>query len=310
MSMMYTRALYFRYPLMRGEDVLAVQSRLTRENAVSPGKADGLFGWKTDRAVRAFQQSKGLRVDGIVGPLTWRVLFKGVPGSAPEQKIGSVLDELKTLHGYRDSEVAWRLDKKGLYLKATGDGANGEIGYENTGGEPSTVRRVWERFGESVERWATGLGVPAELIVATICTETRGDPDAVREEPGYQSDERTPAKVSPGLMQTLISTARDVLGDDSIDRAWLLLPDNSIRAGTAYIAQQWMKTHFDPPKVACAYNAGGIYYNKSTNNRWRMRQYPINSSHHADRFTEWFNDCFRMFEADNVSPGSSFYALV
>ena len=152
--------------------------------------------------------------------------------------------------------------------------------------------------------------MPAELIIATICTESRGDPDAVREEPGYESDERTPYKVSPGLMQTLISTARSALGDDTIDREWLLRPDNSIRAGTAYIASQWKKTPFDPPKVACAYNAGGVYHNTSNANRWRMRQYPINTSHHADRYTKWFNDCFRMFKSDGVAPEGSFYRLL
>ena len=41
-------------------------------------------------------------------------------------------------------------------------------------------------------------------------------------------------------------------------RAWLLEPDNSIQAGTAYIASQSSKTDLDPPKVSCAYNAGGV----------------------------------------------------
>jgi soluble lytic murein transglycosylase-like protein len=168
------------------------------------------------------------------------------------------------------------------------------------------VRRVWQQFSGSITDWAHGFGVPAELIVATICTETRGDPAAVREEPGYVSDEQTPAKVSPGLMQTLISTARHTLGDDSIDRQWLLVPDNAIRAGTAYIAMQWKASHFDPPKVACAYNAGGIYYNASAENRWKLRQYPINTAEHADRFVKWFNECFLMFETDDVRPPVSF----
>jgi soluble lytic murein transglycosylase-like protein len=172
------------------------------------------------------------------------------------------------------------------------------------------VRNIWQRFNAPLGEWSQKFGVPVELIVATICTETRGDPDAVREEPGYESDDKTPNTVSPGLMQTLISTARQTLGNDSINREWLLKPENSIRAGTTYIASQWTLTNFDPPKVACAYNAGGIHYNQSDANRWKMRQYPINSSEHADRFEKWFNDCFLMFTKDNLSPHVSFYRML
>ena len=55
---------------------------------------------------------------------------------------------------------------------------------------------------------------------------------------------------------------------------------------------------------------GGLYYNPSTGNRWKMRQYPINSSQHADRFIKWFNDCDVMFKEDNLAPTPSFYRLL
>lgn len=298
--MTYSRALSYRFPLVRGEDVLAAQRRL-RDLGYAVGQIDGMFGDRTEAAMRAFQEAGGLKADGIVGPLTWSALFEATASDAAFEKVNAVLAELRQPHAYRDS-VAWSLALKGILI----DGREPET----FGGEPRTVRGVWGRFSASIEAWALKFGTPVELIVATICTETGGDPSSVREEPGYVSDTQTPGKVSPGLMQTLISTARGVLGDDAIDRGWLLAPDNSIRAGTACIASQWKVSHLDPPKVACAYNAGGIYYNASPENRWRMRQYPINTSAHADRFVKWLNECFLMFEQDNLTPELSFFRLI
>ena len=38
----------------------------------NPGTIDGVFGAQTEAAVRAFQQAKGITVDGVVGTITWR----------------------------------------------------------------------------------------------------------------------------------------------------------------------------------------------------------------------------------------------
>lgn len=50
-----------------------LQSALTARG-FNPGSADGIFGPRTDAAVRAFQQANGLAVDGIVGPKTMAAL--------------------------------------------------------------------------------------------------------------------------------------------------------------------------------------------------------------------------------------------
>jgi hypothetical protein len=84
----------------------------------------------------------------------------------------------------------------------------------------------------------------------------------------------------------------------------------SIEAGTSYILDQKNETGFDPPKVACAYNAGSIIRNEGTENRWKMKQYPIDSGRHADRFIKWFNDCFRYFRATGQKPVNSFCAAL
>ena len=54
----------------RGKDVQTLQRTLNRMNPFLGLQPDGSFGIKTDAAVRAFQRSKNLKPDGIVGPLT------------------------------------------------------------------------------------------------------------------------------------------------------------------------------------------------------------------------------------------------
>lgn len=56
----------------RGDAVKELQRRLTA--AGFPIAADGWFGPVTDKVVRAFQRSRKLLADGVVGPVTWRAL--------------------------------------------------------------------------------------------------------------------------------------------------------------------------------------------------------------------------------------------
>lgn len=55
----------------RGPDVLLVQQALRMDYSSGPGT----FGPKTEAAVKQFQGSVGLEVDGKVGPDTWKALF-------------------------------------------------------------------------------------------------------------------------------------------------------------------------------------------------------------------------------------------
>ncbi|PKD43748.1 peptidoglycan-binding domain-containing protein [Rhodohalobacter barkolensis] len=61
------RTLYFKYPMMSGDDVRQVQRILGVD-------VDGLFGPKTELAVRDFQAEMGLAIDGVVGPKTWQAI--------------------------------------------------------------------------------------------------------------------------------------------------------------------------------------------------------------------------------------------
>ncbi|HUS07149.1 MAG TPA: transglycosylase SLT domain-containing protein [Bryobacteraceae bacterium] len=148
-----------------------------------------------------------------------------------------------------------------------------------------------QNYGAAYAAASAEFKVPIELLIACSLTEAAVvDPEnCCRQEPGYISDEKSPDRVSAGFCQLLISTARDVMKDPKIDRKWLCSVSNSLRACAAYIKKQSGKTNFDPVCVACAYNSGGLYKNDNPKNRWRLRQYPIGTSHHADRFVENFN---------------------
>jgi peptidoglycan hydrolase-like protein with peptidoglycan-binding domain len=61
-------------------------------------KVDGIFGWQTESAVKAFQKGESLAPDGVVGPLTWQVLPDG--GLMPllaEGSTGDVVADLQTI---------------------------------------------------------------------------------------------------------------------------------------------------------------------------------------------------------------------
>ncbi len=66
--------------------VRALQRRLARAGD-SPGPIDGLFGPRTERAVRRFQASHGLRVDGIPGPVTFASLRRTNRSTRPSSRV-------------------------------------------------------------------------------------------------------------------------------------------------------------------------------------------------------------------------------
>jgi N-acetylmuramoyl-L-alanine amidase len=63
------RMLYFRQPMLRGDDVAELQRRL---NALGfdAGREDGILGEDTARAIFELQRNLGLAPDGICGPAT------------------------------------------------------------------------------------------------------------------------------------------------------------------------------------------------------------------------------------------------
>jgi len=309
------RNLAFRFPLLRGGDVRQAQQALRRAGLVLP--ADGIFGPGTRDAVLSFQRARGLVADGVIGPASWAALMAAAPPATTMPDWRAVLRpymaRLRAPHGAPVGGAArqWHLSETGIIVDGT----------QPRAGTP-TAARAWATHGLAMQRAAQAHNVPVELLLATACTESGGRADAVREEPGYLDDATTPHRVSPGLMQTLISTAREALADPKLDRARLLQPETSLAAGAAYIRRQALggrvPTGFDPPLVAIAYNAGSLRpaagppgsRSASAQNPWGLVQTRRGDHFHADAFCGFFNDALVVLGAVPPAPATPSFLLL
>jgi N-acetylmuramoyl-L-alanine amidase len=93
------RTLYHRAPMFRGDDVRELQRKLNALGFDS-AKEDGLYGPRTDAALRLFQRNVGDEPDGIVGPHTLSVLRRMRPLEAvPSRALVREREELKATRG-------------------------------------------------------------------------------------------------------------------------------------------------------------------------------------------------------------------
>lgn len=72
-------------------NITEIQTKL-QELGFNPGEIDGVWGRQTIAAVKLFQTTRGLKPDGVVGPLTARVLLgKGLVADPAEDKPEAVV---------------------------------------------------------------------------------------------------------------------------------------------------------------------------------------------------------------------------
>jgi hypothetical protein len=148
------------------------------------------------------------------------------------------------------------------------------------------ARSCFLQFSNSFRHWSAAYSKELKIahLVATAITES-----GCSEIAGLGSVDNK----STGLMQMTGYTCVDILraygGRPLTEHACLEKmakdPDFSVQLAAAYITrpQQLALTELDPPKVAAAYNAGGLYFDPR--NSWRLRS----TGNHIDRFVAAYN---------------------
>lgn len=130
----------------RGKKVKQIQNRL-KQLGFYEGAVDGIYGPGTESAVKAFQRTEGLTVDGIVGPQTWTALF----------------EQEEETTGHRVKQIQRQLKKLGYYEGAI-DGIFGP-------GTESAVKAFQREEGLAVD------GIVGPNTWAALFEEESAQPD-------------------------------------------------------------------------------------------------------------------------------------
>jgi len=116
----------------QGAVVKQLQARL-QQLTYDPGPIDGQFGPRTDQAVRQFQMTTGLPVDGVVGATTWARLQRqevstnqAIERSSPLPHLSPVVPQLQF---HPIARIAAGPDRKTLVLLAIGLAGVGLMAY-------------------------------------------------------------------------------------------------------------------------------------------------------------------------------------
>lgn len=96
-----------------GPAVIALQQKL-KAAGFSPGAIDGKFGPGTESAVKAFQRSRGLAADGIVGPLTASALGVALPTASSGGAALVPVTPDASVVGVDDGGMPWGLIAAGV----------------------------------------------------------------------------------------------------------------------------------------------------------------------------------------------------
>ncbi len=171
------RLLLMRRPMLRGDDVAELQSRLDALG-FDAGKPDGIFGPQTERGLRDFQLNRSLAIDGVSGPQViteLRLVARGTMRagrvalrerewlrSRPATLVGARVYFDPACRTQEEAAVSWEA------------AAAASVALQQQGGTPILSRGVDSTFPERVRaRRANRMG--ADLIISfRLATQAPG----------------------------------------------------------------------------------------------------------------------------------------
>lgn len=148
------RLLYLCSPMLRGDDVVALQRRLN-SLGFHAGREDGIFGPETEAAIAAFQRDAGVAVDRVCGPATLAVLNR--VGSLAAGSVAAVRErdtlrrEARHLGGLRvflASDLGLAALSTAVARGLRDHGA--VVGLDTAGEDPGLVAATANRFDAAV----------------------------------------------------------------------------------------------------------------------------------------------------------------
>jgi len=235
-----------------GKAVRDLQQRLAAAGNVPVDDEAGTFGPATEAAVRAFQETRGIRVDGICGPETWAALVES--GFALGDRL--LYERSPNLRGDDVAELQHRLNALGFDAGRE----DGILGHQSA----AAIREFQRNTGLSVD----GILGPETLrSLNRVGSTTPGSVAAVREReelrhPRRLQDHRVFVAVGPEFQslgdvigRTLSGTGAQTITDFSGE-------DDSIIAGRAnqYRADLFIGLRAgDRPGCRCHYFASGDF---------------------------------------------------
>jgi len=142
----------------RGPAVTDLQTRLATAG-FSPGTADGIFGARTESAVRSYQSSRGIEVDGVVGPNTWAQL-NGAPAveKPPAAEPVAPGEVARVTDGPSNARIA------GLHPELRGQAAEFVNRVEQELGITLRVTQGFRTYAEQDALYAQGRTTPGDIV--------------------------------------------------------------------------------------------------------------------------------------------------